>query len=71
MRRWFRASLNRGAPAAHVGYDGPRRARVGDVSYTLDKSTGEQHSVELARPTRQECLTEGREIAVERKPDGY
>ena len=40
-------------------------------AYTLEKSTGEQYSIELARPTRQECLTAVRGFAVVLKDQGY
>ena|SRR5947209_4432274 len=40
-------------------------------AYSLDKSTGEQYSVELARPTRQECIKEVREVGVTMKEQGY
>ena len=40
-------------------------------SYTLEKSTGVQYSIEFARPTRQECLTEVRGFAVVLKNQGY
>ena len=36
-------------------------------AYSLEKSIGEQYSVELARPTRQECVKEVREFGVTMK----
>ena len=40
-------------------------------AYSLDKGMGGEYSVELARPTRQECLTEVREMGVTLKDQGY
>ena len=39
--------------------------------YSLQKSTGEQYSVQLARPTRQECVKEVREFGMTLKEQGY
>jgi hypothetical protein len=39
--------------------------------YTLDRSAGDDHSVELARPTPQECLDQVREYRPILKEDGY
>lgn len=40
-------------------------------AYSLEKSTGELYSLELARATRQECLTEVREMGATLKGQGY
>jgi len=42
-------------------------------AFSLDSKTpgAEQYSIELARPTRQECLTEVRDMRVTLKDQGY
>jgi len=40
-------------------------------TYSLDKGIEGMHSVELARPTRQECVAEVREYGMTLKDQGY